>query len=132
MLMNSNQTNAAPWKEIVARYQRPAAGRAIWQILNTLVPYAALWYCMYRSLAVSIWLTLPLVVLAGAFLVRIFIIFHDCTHGCFFRSRRANEWVGSVMGGSVSPPSTDGAGNTQCITPARATSTGAAPATCGP
>jgi acyl-lipid omega-6 desaturase (Delta-12 desaturase) len=86
------------WKEVVARYQRPAAWRGLWQMLNTLVPYAALWYLMYRSLAVSVWLALPIALLAGGFLVRIFIIFHDCTHGSFFKSRRMNEIVGSVMG----------------------------------
>lgn len=53
---------------------------------------------MYRSLAISVWLTVPLAVLAGGFLVRIFIIFHDCAHGSFFRSRRVNEIVGCVMG----------------------------------
>jgi omega-6 fatty acid desaturase (delta-12 desaturase) len=53
---------------------------------------------MYCSLAISVWLTVPLAVLAGGFLVRIFIIFHDCTHGSFFRSRRVNEIVGCVMG----------------------------------
>jgi omega-6 fatty acid desaturase (delta-12 desaturase) len=87
-----------PWKEAVARYQRPAAWRGIWQLVNTLVPYAALWYLMYRSLEISAWLTVPLVVLAGGFLVRVFIIFHDCAHGSFFRSPRANEWLGCLTG----------------------------------
>jgi omega-6 fatty acid desaturase (delta-12 desaturase) len=86
------------WKEVVARYQRPAHWRGVWQILNTLVPYAGLWYLMYRSLSLSVWLTVPLAVLAGGFLVRIFIIFHDCAHGSFFGARRANEVVGCVMG----------------------------------
>ena len=78
--------NVPNWKPIVARYQQPSLGRALWQIVNTLVPYAALWYLMYLSLAVSWWLTVPLAVLAGAFLVRVFIIFHDCGHGSFFKS----------------------------------------------
>lgn len=86
------------WKEAVARYQRPAVWRGIWQILNTLLPYAGLWYLMYRSLAVSLWLALPLAVLAGGFMVRIFIIFHDCTHGSFFRSARANALLGNLTG----------------------------------
>jgi acyl-lipid omega-6 desaturase (Delta-12 desaturase) len=87
-----------PWKNVVRRYARAADWRAIWQIANTVIPYAALWYCMYRLLAISAWLTLPLVVLAAGFVVRMFIIFHDCGHGSFFRSARANEWVGSVAG----------------------------------
>lgn len=92
---------AAPrraWKEAVARYQRSSVWRGIWQLVNSLVPYAALWYLTYRSLAVSVWLALPLALLSGGFLVRIFIIFHDCTHGSFFKSRLANEWVGCLTG----------------------------------
>ena len=96
--------NSAPlvsrrsWKEALARYQRPALWRGVWQILNTLLPYIGLWYLMYRCLAVSVWLALPLAFLAGGFLIRIFIIFHDCTHGSFFGSRRANELLGNLMG----------------------------------
>ena len=86
------------WREVVARYQRPAHSRALWQLLNTLVPYIALWFLMYYALAVSFWLALPLAVLAGGFQVRIFIIFHDCTHGSFFRSRWANELLGNLAG----------------------------------
>jgi omega-6 fatty acid desaturase (delta-12 desaturase) len=66
--------------------------------LNTLVPYAALWYLMYLSLSVSWWLTIPLAILAGAFLVRAFIIFHDCGHGSFFKSATANHIVGAITG----------------------------------
>ena len=88
----------AAWKEIVAKYQQPSTGRAVWQIVNTLIPYALLWYLMYRSLAVSWWLTIPLAVPAGALVVRIFIIFHDCGHGSFFKSRRANDIVGFITG----------------------------------
>ncbi|HZQ47850.1 MAG TPA: fatty acid desaturase, partial [Verrucomicrobiae bacterium] len=83
-------SDVAAWKAIVAEYQKPSAARAVWQIINTLGPLAILWYLMYRSLAVSYWITLPLALLAGAFLVRVFIIFHDCGHGSFFKSRKAN------------------------------------------
>ena len=86
------------WKEIVAQFQAPSTPRATWQIVNTMVPYAALWYLMFHTLAVSWWLTIPLAVLAGAFLVRVFIIFHDCGHGSFFKSRAANDFVGFVCG----------------------------------
>ena len=92
------QPDAADWKEIVAKYQRPSAAKAIWQIANTLVPYALLWYLMHLSLAVSWWLTAPLAILAGAFLVRVFIIFHDCGHGSFFKSHRANVVWGFLCG----------------------------------
>jgi len=53
---------------------------------------------MYLSHGVSWWLTVPLAILAGAFLVRVFIIFHDCGHGSFFKSEAANHIVGAVTG----------------------------------
>jgi omega-6 fatty acid desaturase (delta-12 desaturase) len=86
------------WKKIVAEYQQPVLWRALWQMVNTLVPYAALWYAMYLTSHISWWLTAPLAVLAGAFLVRVFIIFHDCGHGSFFKSTRANTIVGFFTG----------------------------------
>jgi len=82
----------------VARYQQPAAWRGAWQLSNSLLPYAALWYLMYRSLEVSYWLTAVLALIAGGFLVRVFIIFHDCGHGSFFKSRLANDICGIVTG----------------------------------
>jgi omega-6 fatty acid desaturase (delta-12 desaturase) len=88
----------AAWKEIVLRYQKPSTWRALWQIINTIVPYSLTWYLMYLSLRVSWWLVVPLAVLAGAFLVRVFIIFHDCGHGSFFKSRIANDTVGFIAG----------------------------------
>ena len=92
------RTEAADWKKIVARYQMPSTARALWQTANTLLPYAALWCLMYLSLSVSWWLTIPLAVLAGAFLVRVFIIFHDCGHGSFLKSRIANHVLGVITG----------------------------------
>ncbi len=92
------QADAMPWKEVVAKYQEPSVWRSVWQIVNSLVPYAALWYLMYLSLSVSYWLVVPLAILASGFLVRIFIIFHDCGHGSFFKSRKANDFWGFVTG----------------------------------
>jgi len=95
----SEPKRATPrWQEIVAKYQKPALGRGSWQLINTLVPYAALWCLMYLSLGVSYWLTGALALVAAAFLVRVFIIFHDCGHGSFFESRKANDILGFVTG----------------------------------
>src|SRR6266496_2382640 len=91
-------SDAQVWKEIVVQYQKPSTGRALWQIVNTLGPYSLLYYLIYRSLTVSYWVTLPLAILAGAFLVRLFIIFHDCGHGSFFQSRKANDLLGFITG----------------------------------
>jgi omega-6 fatty acid desaturase (delta-12 desaturase) len=95
---NERQANAMPWKEVVAKYQEPSVWRSTWQIVNSVVPYAVLWYLMYRSLSVSYWLTVPLAILASGFLVRIFIIFHDCGHGSFFKTRKANDVWGIITG----------------------------------
>jgi len=86
------------WKAIVARYQQPSTIRACWQIIDTIIPYAALWFLMYISLPVSWWLVIPLAIVAGGLLVRVFIIFHDCGHGSFFKSRAANDAVGFLAG----------------------------------
>jgi len=76
----------------------PTVGRSVWQVVNTLVPYALLWYLMSRGLAVSYWITLPLAVLAAGFMIRVFIIFHDCGHGSFFKSQKAADLVGMITG----------------------------------
>ncbi len=85
-------------RRVLAPYQAPIAWRSIWQVINTLVPYVALWVLMYFSLRVSYLVTLALAVPAAGFMVRAFIIFHDCGHGSFFKSRQANEIVGNITG----------------------------------
>lgn len=86
------------WKAIVARFQVPSLRRSLWQIANSVIPYAALWVLMAWSLSGPYWVTLLLAALAGLFLVRIFIIFHDCGHGAFFKSKRANDITGFITG----------------------------------
>jgi omega-6 fatty acid desaturase (delta-12 desaturase) len=83
---------------LVAKYQRPSLRRSVFQLVNSAVPYALLWFLMYRSLAVSYWLTLLLAIPAGGFLMRLFIIHHDCGHGSFFKSQKANDIVGFITG----------------------------------
>jgi omega-6 fatty acid desaturase (delta-12 desaturase) len=92
------KTDITAWKGIVAKYQEPSLPRAIWQMVNTFGSYALLWWLMYLSLPISWWLVVPLAVLAGGFIVRIFIIFHDCGHGSYFKSDRANDIVGFISG----------------------------------
>ena len=81
-----DETSVAEWKKIVAQYQEPSLIRATWQIINTFVPYVALWWLMYLCMRepvrpVDYWLTLGLAILAGGFMSRAFIITHDCGHG---------------------------------------------------
>ncbi len=66
------------------------------QLASSVLPFLALCAAMYATLAVSFWLTLALALPAAGFLVRIFIIQHDCGHGAFFHSRAANDWVGRL------------------------------------
>jgi omega-6 fatty acid desaturase (delta-12 desaturase) len=66
--------------------------------VNSIGPYILIWYLAYRSLDITYWITLALGVVAAGFLVRAFIILHDCGHGAFFRSQKANDVLGTVMG----------------------------------
>jgi len=88
----------ALWRDIVAKYETPANWPGIRQLLNTLLPYAALWFLMYLVSRISFWLAVPLAVLASGFVIRLFIIFHDCGHGSFLPSRKANDILGWVTG----------------------------------
>jgi omega-6 fatty acid desaturase (delta-12 desaturase) len=88
------------WLKDVAKYGKADRRKAIWQVVNTLVAYALLWVVMVRTLQLGYpyWLTLALAVVASGFLVRIFILFHDCTHGSFFTSKQANTILGYITG----------------------------------
>jgi len=84
--------------KILTSYQQPDTRKSFWQLANTILPYIALWAFMFLSLGVSYWLTLALSIPTAGFMVRSFIIFHDCGHGSFFKSRRANEIAGIITG----------------------------------
>jgi len=90
-----------PWASFnsnIGKYQTPDTWKSIWQILNTLIPYLGLWALIVYSLSISYWITAFLAVLAAGFLVRLFIIFHDCGHGSFFKSQKASTAVGVIFG----------------------------------
>jgi omega-6 fatty acid desaturase (delta-12 desaturase) len=82
----------------VAPYEKSNTSASVWQLVNTMLPFAILWVLAYLSLSVSFFLTLSLSVIAAGFLVRIFIIFHDCCHHSFFRNRTANKILGTITG----------------------------------
>jgi acyl-lipid omega-6 desaturase (Delta-12 desaturase) len=84
--------------KVFARYREPSLGRSIAEIVITAIPFVALWVLMWASLQVGYWLCLLLAVPAAGFLVRLFVIQHDCSHGAFFRRRAANDWVGRIIG----------------------------------
>jgi omega-6 fatty acid desaturase (delta-12 desaturase) len=80
------------------RYAQPQLNRSLLDLATSIVPYVLLLAAMFALLHVSVWLSLVLAVPAAGFLIRAFIVFHDCTHGSFMRSRRANRLVGVVTG----------------------------------
>lgn len=82
----------------LARFREPDQGRSVLEILITVLPLVLLWLSMWFSLRFGYGLYLLLAVPAAGFLVRLFMIQHDCGHGSFFRRRLLNDWVGRVVG----------------------------------
>lgn len=94
------EVTRSDWYRALARYEQPDLRKASWQLLDTFVPYLTLWIlmvCMVRQ-GVPYRYVFPLIVVAAGLLVRIFIFFHDCGHGSFFSSRRANRILGYISG----------------------------------
>ena len=104
----ATKTQAAPserlrsdrpsWREALAPYAQPHLGRSLLDVATSVVPYLALAVLMYLMLEVSYFLVLALSVPAAGFLLRTYILFHDCTHGSFLPSKRANLWLGRCLG----------------------------------
>ena len=95
---------AVPSAQALAPYAQPHLGRAVLDVATSVVPYIALSVLMYLSLDVSLWLTLALAIPAAGFMLRTFILFHDCTHGAFVPTRRGNLWLGIALGVVVFSP----------------------------
>jgi acyl-lipid omega-6 desaturase (Delta-12 desaturase) len=92
------ESDARQWVTALARYREPSLARSVVELVVTVVPFVALWLLMLLCLRYSFWLCLALAVPAAGFLVRLFMIQHDCGHGSFFRRRLANDWLGRVLG----------------------------------
>jgi len=97
------------WHARMANFREPDTLKAAWQVVNSLVPYGLLWLLMIKNVHSGgpYWLTLVLVAVAAAFLVRIFILFHDCVHGSLFRSKGLNTFFGYMFGVLVFTPFED-------------------------
>lgn len=100
----SLKNNWSNWVKIMRLYNKPSSSKSFVQIINSLVPYVGLWLLMIYSLQISYWITLSLSIFAAGFLIRIFIIFHDCGHGSFFKSVKTNRIVGIIAGLLVFTP----------------------------
>ncbi len=92
------------WRAVLAPYTQPDMGRSLLDLATSVLPYLVLTIGMYFLLGVSHLLVLALAVPAAGCLLRTFIVFHDCTHGSFMPSKRANAWVGRMVGLLVFSP----------------------------
>jgi omega-6 fatty acid desaturase (delta-12 desaturase) len=99
-----SQSIRTPGPQALATFARPCLPRSLLDIGSSVVPYLGLSVILYLTLAVSVLLTGALMIVAAGFLVRTFVVFHDCTHGSLFQSKRANRWVGRLAGLLVLSP----------------------------
>ncbi|MBU8583845.1 MULTISPECIES: fatty acid desaturase [Bacillus] len=93
-----NDQNLKTLRKLVTPYENSDLQKSISQIINTLVPFFLLWCLAYKSLSISYFLTLAISIVAAGFLVRTFIIFHDCCHYSFFKNKMANRILGTITG----------------------------------
>jgi omega-6 fatty acid desaturase (delta-12 desaturase) len=93
-----DRLTAREWAQVLSRYREPNHARSVFELVITAGAFVALWTAMWFALRFGYWLALVGAVPAAGFLVRLFMIQHDCGHGAFFRYRLANDWVGRVIG----------------------------------
>ncbi|KZY34062.1 fatty acid desaturase [Roseovarius sp. HI0049] len=86
------------WTRTLAKYREPVPLRSLLELAVTLLPFLGIWALAWWAHTISPWLSLPLALLNAAFLVRLFMIQHDCGHGAFFKDRRLGDWVGRGIG----------------------------------
>ncbi|HSU79555.1 MAG TPA: fatty acid desaturase [Candidatus Angelobacter sp.] len=82
----------------VAPYAQSDTKKSLIQMINTIIPFFLLWFLAYESLSISMWLAIPIAILASGFVIRIFIIFHDCAHLAFFKNKKLNRVIGTITG----------------------------------
>ena len=100
----NSDTDQPSWKEMLAPYERADARRGAMQVATSLVPYLALMALAYLTMGNPVWLTILLIIPAAGFLIRTFVVFHDCAHGSLLPSRKANVRLGSFLGMFVLTP----------------------------
>jgi omega-6 fatty acid desaturase (delta-12 desaturase) len=94
---NDAEGVARDWMRVLMRYREPSLARSLFELAITLVPLVVLWVAMWWALSLSFWVSLALAIPASGFLVRLFMIQHDCGHGSFFRSKWLNDWIGRAL-----------------------------------
>jgi len=96
--MNAVQNAQVNWRRLVRKYMKPNSLKSYWQIFNSVVPYALSWVVAYYAYQYSALLCLAVAAVAQVFLLRIFIVMHDCGHSSFFKSKKFNSFWGFVCG----------------------------------
>ena len=88
------------WVTALKRYERPSVRKAIFQLIDTVIPYLCMLVLMYLTIywKAPYWVTLLLAIPTAGFLVRTFIIFHDCVHGSYLASQAAVRILGTILG----------------------------------
>lgn len=101
-----NAHRLPPWAADLRRFERPSTARAAWQLANSLIPYLGLMALMVVTVRLDLpyWVTLALAVPAAGFMIRVFILFHDCVHGSFVGSVPLRQWLGRILGVLVFTP----------------------------
>jgi len=92
------------WRRILGPYGGADLRRSVGQILTSAVPFFVCWYAAYRALSVGYWLTLIIAVPTAGFVMRLFLIQHDCGHGSFFKSQKVADLVGFWLGVATLTP----------------------------
>lgn len=93
-----SREKTAQLRKFVAPFEKADVKASVRQLVNTIPPFILFWFLAYQALDVSVWLTVALSAVAAGFVIRTFIIFHDCTHGSFFKNKKANAVVGTITG----------------------------------
>jgi len=92
------ETSKTSWIKIVSKYNHPSPLKSWLQFSINLFLYSITWFLMFESLSLSYWITLGLSIPAAGMLVRLFIIYHDCGHGSYFKSRKLRDVMGLFIG----------------------------------
>jgi len=97
--IENREPSASEWIGILSRYRNPSVVRSTFELIVTAGPFVALWLLIWAAWHFGYWpVSLLLALPAAAFLVRLFLIQHDCGHGAFFKHRALNDWTGRVIG----------------------------------
>jgi omega-6 fatty acid desaturase (delta-12 desaturase) len=98
---------ARDWIRTLSKYRTPSTKRSLSEVALTVVPLFALWSLSLMALNLSALAAVPIAMIAGIFLVRLFVIQHDCGHGAFLSNRRAQDWIGRLCGVLTCTPYAD-------------------------